>query len=613
MNFAEEPSLSSNPLPTTWKILIADDEPSVHLVTKLALGDFTFEGKRLELISAYGEEDVKTELKSHPDIALILLDVVMDTAESGFDLVRYIRQDLKNNEIRIIMRTGQSGNAPEDRTIINYDINDFKDKTELTVSKLRTTLISSLRAYNHLKKFAQSRRYLQDIINSLTTALVTVDSYLNVVLWNRQIEQWSGIPGVEAVGKKIFEIAPWLGPLKPLLEAAATSRKADFRRNIPLFVNGTERFIHLQIQPLLADQGDELVVHLEDVTVSRNQDEQRQRHQQLFLLRSLTENVAQELNSVSQQLTQTVVPSQEGLLRLQKLLRRVPPDTERSPLPRTTLDWLESLSTTGKTLLTQEKVRLEGPLKPVLVIATPENLQWLNERLLDPASENATIQFDVQEERGTLPWPIWSDSQRYWRLQATYEYSQKPLPQDLSWMITMVAIYKIVESMEGFVDAEELSGQQRILHLWLPEAQPDRPKIPQNYIWQDSGTVLVCDDEPMMLQVAGSILRRFGYAVLTARDGKEALDLVKNKSSEIRLMLLDLILPGQNGLDVFRQIHELVPQLPVLLTSGFGKGDKVNEALEAGAAGFLQKPYGMDALAQAFRQIREGLVKFKED
>ncbi len=612
MNFAEEPGLSSAPVSTTWKILIADDEPSVHLVTKLALGDFTFEGRKLELISAYGEEDVKAQLQSHPDIALILLDVVMDTADSGFDLVRYIRQELKNHEIRIIMRTGQSGNAPEDRIIINYDINDFKDKTELTVSKLRTTLISSLRAYNHLKKIAQSRRYLQDIINSLTSVLVTVDSHLNVVLWNQQIEQWAGIPVAEAVGKKLFEIAPWLGPLKPLLEAATTSRKADFRRNIPLFVNGAERFIHLQIHPLSADQGDELVVHLEDVTVSRHQDEQRQRHQQLSLLRSLTENVAQELKSVSQQLSQAAVPSQEGLIRLQKLLRRIPPDNEGLPLPRTNLDWLKSLRTTGRPLSEHGRFRLEGPLKPVLVTASPEDLQRLNERLLDPASEGASLEFNLQAEQGALPWPIWSDSQRFWRLQATFQYAQKTLPQDLSWMISMVAIYKIVESLEGFVDAEELSGQQRILHLWLPEAQPDQPRIPQEYAWQDSGTVLVCDDEPMMLQVAGSILRRFGYDVLTARDGKEALELVKSKASEIRLMLLDLILPGQNGLDVFNQIHEMAPQLPVLLTSGFGKGDKVNEALEAGAAGFLQKPYGMDTLAQAFRQIREGRVKFQE-
>ncbi len=605
INFAEEPSLSSTSAPTTWKILIADDEPSVHLVTKLALGDFTFEGRKLELLSAYGEDEVKVQLTTHPDIALILLDVVMDTADSGFDLVRYIRQELKNAEIRIIMRTGQSGNAPEDRIIINYDINDFKDKTELTVSKLRTTLISSLRAYNHLKKIAQSRRYLQDIINSLTSVLMTVDSHLNIVLWNKQIEQWSGIQGIDAVGKKLFDIAPWLSPLKPLLEAAAATRKADVRRNIPIYVNGAERFIHLQIQPLSVDQGDELVIHLEDVTVSRHQDEQRQRHQQLTLLRSLTENVAQALKSVSEQLQHSTVPSEEGLLKLQKLLKRIPPDNEGLPLPRTNLDWLKSFRAAGKALTTQGRFQLQGPIQPVMVLATPEDLQRLNERLLDPATENATLLFEIQGDRESLPWPLWSDSQRYWRLKATYQYSQKTMSQDLSWMITMVAIYKIVEAMDGFVDAEELSGQQRSLQLWLPESQPDQPRLPQGNRWQDTGTILVCDDEPMMLQVAGSILKRFGYEVLTARDGKEALELVKNKANEIRLMLLDLILPGQNGLDIFRQIHEIAPDLPVLLTSGFGKGDKVNEALEAGAAGFLQKPYGMETLAEAFRQITQ--------
>jgi len=85
------------------------------------------------------EADTRKLLDEHPDIALILLDVVMDTMDSGFTLVRYIRENLGNKDVRIIMRTGQSGNAPEDRIIIDYDINDFKDKTELTVAKLRTT------------------------------------------------------------------------------------------------------------------------------------------------------------------------------------------------------------------------------------------------------------------------------------------------------------------------------------------------------------------------------------------------------------------------------------------------------------------------------------------
>jgi Response regulator containing a CheY-like receiver domain and a GGDEF domain len=149
--FADENPVENTINKKTWKVLVADDERAVHLVTKLALGDFVFDGKSLELLSAYGEEDVKNIMSAEPDIALILLDVVMDSVESGFKLIKYIREELENTQVRIILRTGQSGTAPEDEVIINYDINDFKDKTELTVAKLRTTIISALRPSGTLK------------------------------------------------------------------------------------------------------------------------------------------------------------------------------------------------------------------------------------------------------------------------------------------------------------------------------------------------------------------------------------------------------------------------------------------------------------------------------
>ena len=255
---------------TPWKILIADDEPSVHLVTRLALGDFTFEGRRLELLSAYGEVDTRRLLSEHPDAALLLLDVVMDTVTSGFDLVRYIRDDLKNKELRIVMRTGQSGNAPEDRILINYDINDFKDKTELTVAKLRTTLISSLRTYSHLRiidqerrKLASHRTYLQTIISSLNSVVVTLDSRFRVVLWNRQAEVLTGVSEAEAQGHDVFLVVPVFAPLRALLAGVLSTGRPAEQEGVTLAI-GSAQDLHLSVQPLESDQGTELLIRLDD-------------------------------------------------------------------------------------------------------------------------------------------------------------------------------------------------------------------------------------------------------------------------------------------------------------------------------------------------------------
>lgn len=164
--FAEEPEAINEMLNGSWKVLIVDDEPEVHAVTKLALSDFTFQNKNLAFFSAYSGIEAKELIKQHPDTAIILLDVVMETDDAGLLVARYIREELHNEHVRIILRTGQPGQAPERQVIINYDINDYKSKTELTAQKLFTVIISSLRSYRDITSLEQSRKGLEKIITA---------------------------------------------------------------------------------------------------------------------------------------------------------------------------------------------------------------------------------------------------------------------------------------------------------------------------------------------------------------------------------------------------------------------------------------------------------------
>jgi len=149
-----------------WKVLIVDDEVGVHEVTMLAMANFEFEGHGLEFIHAYSATEAKEIIRQHTDIAMAMVDVVMETEHAGLDLVHYIRNELKNKLIRIILRTGQPGQAPERKVIRDYDINDYKEKSELSSQKLYSAVFTGLRSYRDLLALNENRRGLEQVIKA---------------------------------------------------------------------------------------------------------------------------------------------------------------------------------------------------------------------------------------------------------------------------------------------------------------------------------------------------------------------------------------------------------------------------------------------------------------
>ncbi len=152
--------------PASWKVLITDDEQDVHSATTFALRNTKVMGRRLEFLHANSAEEALKVLKSHDDIAVILLDVVMETPNAGLDLVAVIRNELKNHRARIILRTGQPNQAPEIEVIRDYDINDYKLKSELTQNKLYASLTAAIRSYQQLQTIEASKVGLDQIVRA---------------------------------------------------------------------------------------------------------------------------------------------------------------------------------------------------------------------------------------------------------------------------------------------------------------------------------------------------------------------------------------------------------------------------------------------------------------
>ena len=150
-----------------YKILIVDDEKGLHAVTHLVLRKMQYAGRQIELISAYSAQEAEEIIKVTPNIAVAIIDVVMEHDQAGLDLVKVIRNQYGMKQVRIILRTGNPGMAPEREVIQHFEIDDYRDKTELTADRLFSVVYTALRSYHALKTIDETSQGLEQIILSI--------------------------------------------------------------------------------------------------------------------------------------------------------------------------------------------------------------------------------------------------------------------------------------------------------------------------------------------------------------------------------------------------------------------------------------------------------------
>jgi len=164
-SYIEKTEKSMHSLPA-WRILIVDDEPDIHSITRLALAGFEFSGRKLEVLQALSAKEAQDVLMQNDNIVVAMIDVVMETDDAGLRLVDFIRNQQHNKLMRLIIRTGQPGLAPEREVIERYDIDDYKEKNELTETKLYTTLRLALKAYQAMDSLNTHRVALAKILDA---------------------------------------------------------------------------------------------------------------------------------------------------------------------------------------------------------------------------------------------------------------------------------------------------------------------------------------------------------------------------------------------------------------------------------------------------------------
>jgi CheY-like chemotaxis protein len=172
----------------------------------------------------------------------------------------------------------------------------------------------------------------------------------------------------------------------------------------------------------------------------------------------------------------------------------------------------------------------------------------------------------------------------------------------------LASVYGIVKNHGGFINVFSKKEQGTRFEIYLPSTDkgvPIKEKVVEKFV-EGQETVLLVDDEDMILDVGTRMLKKLGYQVFTARDGKEAISVFQKHRGKIDVIVLDMIMPRMGGGETYDRIKKIRPGVKVLLSSGYSINGQASEILNRGCDGFIQKPFNLQNLSQSLRAILEG-------
>ena len=171
----------------------------------------------------------------------------------------------------------------------------------------------------------------------------------------------------------------------------------------------------------------------------------------------------------------------------------------------------------------------------------------------------------------------------------------------------LASAYGIIKGHGGYIEVDSKKGQGTTFSIYLPASEKrvqETVKTAERLV-EGTGTVLLVDDEEVILEVSQDLLEAMGYRVLISRDGKEAVEVYKKHQDDIDIVVLDMVMPNMGGGEAYDRMKEINPDIKVLLSSGFSIDGEATEILERGCDGFIQKPFKMRQLSQAIRRVLE--------
>ncbi len=632
-----------------WKVIIADDEDEVHTITKMVLKNIIFEGREIEFLSAYSGAQTIKLITENKDVAVLLLDVVMEKDDTGLEVVKYIREELGNKKVRIILRTGQSGQSPEKNVIDNYDINDYKQKTELTAQKLYTALTLGLRGYKDLIRIEKSQErvnviklFLHNILESMTSGLIVLNEEFTITLCNGIAKELINHETDKVLGKNIFDISDFFSKYKKTLNASLSENVINTIYHIPHLENN---MYDIMIYPFDFYNFCGLVIRIDDVSEIVARDEQIRRIQKLDTIGTLAAGLAHDFNNIlggisgalslikieSNQLREDsliksgVETINESITRASFIVKKLLSITRKENVEFIPLD----LNTTVRNIMSICEKSLDKSIittinyyeKEAMIYGDVSQIEQIILNLSINAGHAMTIMRETAES-----WGGYLDISIYLAENNDELYTNHHTKIDNKFYVIEIKdtgvgidetlkdkifdpffttkkkdagtglglsmVYNIITQHNGVIILNSLKGHGASFKLYFPKLDTAEKKLQKDlFLKQGKGRIIVADDEPAILQIVKKTLEICGYTIIVCANGKEVIEEYKNNT--IDLVVADIDMPCVSGICAFRELKKIDPGVKLVFISGHEIDHEISECIDDGALGLISKPFNM--------------------